>query len=76
MLRSIFLASAVYAWGHPGLADYQPAMLEVPLSEFHTAVNDSLREAQLISSDAVVSVGGGPLLDYLSTMTGLVTHDR
>lgn len=45
-----------------------------PLVQFHQTVDETLAQAQAGAQTAVVSVGGGELLVYLSTMTDLVTH--
>jgi hypothetical protein len=74
MLRSLFITTAVYAWGHPALEDYRPELMNEPLVQFHQTVDETLAQAQAGAQTAVVSVGGGELLLYLSSMTELVTH--
>lgn len=46
MLRSLVIAAAVYAYGHPGFNGLRPAALDRPLQSFHREINDVARGGQ------------------------------
>ncbi len=44
MWRSLAIAAAVYAYGHPGFDGMRPAALDRPLQSFYREVNHAARD--------------------------------
>jgi hypothetical protein len=48
MARILLLAALIYGYGDPGFDGHRPASLDRPLRNFHTAVDNTARDAQRI----------------------------